>query len=59
MDLSSSPVDEAFRQEVRAFIRDDYPAELRVANPLFCFRSRWDAAFKKSWILRSSISWSD
>ena len=33
MDLSISPDNEAFRQEVRAFIRDHYPPEMRVANP--------------------------
>ena len=33
MDLNFSPDDDAFRQEVRAFIRDHYPAEMRVANP--------------------------
>jgi alkylation response protein AidB-like acyl-CoA dehydrogenase len=33
MDLSFSPDDEAFRQEVRAFIRDHFAPEMRVANP--------------------------
>jgi hypothetical protein len=33
MDLTFSPDDDAFRQEVRAFIRDHYPPEMRVANP--------------------------
>jgi hypothetical protein len=33
MDLSFSPDDEAFRQQVRAFIRDHYPPEMRVKNP--------------------------
>jgi alkylation response protein AidB-like acyl-CoA dehydrogenase len=33
MDLNFSPDDDAFRQEVRAFIRDHYPVEMRVANP--------------------------
>ena len=33
MDLSFSPDDDAFRQEVRAFIRDHYPPEMRVPNP--------------------------
>jgi len=33
MDLSLSPDDDAFRQEVRAFIRDHYPTEMRVKNP--------------------------
>jgi hypothetical protein len=32
MDLSFSPDDDAFRQEVRAFIRDHYPPEMRVAK---------------------------
>ena len=33
MDLSFSPDDEAFRQEVRAFIRDHCAPEMRVKNP--------------------------
>ena len=33
MDLSFSRDDDAFRQEVRAFIRDHYPSEMRVPNP--------------------------
>lgn len=33
MDLSCSPDDDAFRKEVRAFIRDHYPPEMRVENP--------------------------
>jgi hypothetical protein len=33
MDLSFSPDDEALGQEVRAFIRDHYPPEMRVKNP--------------------------
>ena len=32
MDRSFSPDDDAFRKEVRAFIREHYPPELRVAN---------------------------
>ena len=32
MDLSFSPDDDAFREEVRAFIRDHYPPEMLVAN---------------------------
>ncbi len=32
MDLSFSRDDEAFREEVRAFIRDHYPPEIRVKN---------------------------
>jgi hypothetical protein len=32
MDLRFSP-DDAFRQQVRAFIRHHYPAELRVQSP--------------------------
>jgi hypothetical protein len=35
MDLSFSRDDDAFREEVRAFIRDHYPPELRVKNPLY------------------------
>ena len=33
MDPSFSPDDEAFRQEVRAFIRDHCAPEMRVKNP--------------------------
>jgi hypothetical protein len=33
MDLRFSPDDNAFRQQVRAFIRHHYPAELRVQSP--------------------------
>jgi alkylation response protein AidB-like acyl-CoA dehydrogenase len=33
MDLNFSPHDDAFRQQVRAFIRDHYPLEMRVPNP--------------------------
>jgi alkylation response protein AidB-like acyl-CoA dehydrogenase len=33
MELALSPEDAAFRDEVRAFIADHYPAEIRVANP--------------------------
>jgi hypothetical protein len=33
VDLSFSPDDDAFRDEVRGFIRDHYPAEMRVKNP--------------------------
>ena len=33
MELALSPEDAAFRDEVRAFIKDNYPAEMRVANP--------------------------
>ncbi len=33
MELALSPEDAAFRDEVRAFIADNYPAEMRVANP--------------------------
>jgi hypothetical protein len=33
MDLSFSPNDDAFRQQVRAFIRDHFPPEMRVKNP--------------------------
>src|SRR5258707_8047744 len=33
MELKLSPEDAAFRDEVRAFIADSYPAEMRVANP--------------------------
>ena len=33
MDLALSPEDTAFRDEVRAFIKDNYPAEMRVPNP--------------------------
>jgi len=33
MDLSFSPDDDAFRQQVRAFIRGHYPPEMRVNNP--------------------------
>jgi hypothetical protein len=33
MDPSFSPDDEAFRQQVRALIRDDYPPGTRVKNP--------------------------
>jgi hypothetical protein len=32
MDLSFSPDDNAFRQQVRAFIRDHNPPEMRVKN---------------------------
>jgi alkylation response protein AidB-like acyl-CoA dehydrogenase len=33
MDLKLSPEDEAFRAEVRTFIADNYPDEMRVTNP--------------------------
>jgi alkylation response protein AidB-like acyl-CoA dehydrogenase len=33
MDLQLSDEDLAFRDEVRSFIADNYPAEMRVANP--------------------------
>jgi alkylation response protein AidB-like acyl-CoA dehydrogenase len=33
MELALSPEDAAFRDEVRAFIADNYPAEMRVPNP--------------------------
>jgi hypothetical protein len=33
MELTLSPEDAAFSDEVRTFIADDYPAEMRVANP--------------------------
>src|SRR5882757_9329487 len=33
MELALSPEDAAFRDEVRAFIADNYPSEMRVANP--------------------------
>jgi hypothetical protein len=33
MDLNFSPDDGAFREAIRAFIRDHYPPEMRVANP--------------------------
>jgi alkylation response protein AidB-like acyl-CoA dehydrogenase len=33
MELKLSPEDEAFRKEVRAFIAENYPAEMRVTNP--------------------------
>ncbi len=32
MNLDFSPEENAFRQEVRAFIKDNYPAELRAAQ---------------------------
>ena len=33
MELSLSKDDAAFRDEVRAFIAENYPQEMRVANP--------------------------
>jgi alkylation response protein AidB-like acyl-CoA dehydrogenase len=33
MELALSPEDAAFRDEVRAFIADNYPREMRVPNP--------------------------
>ena len=33
MELALSPEDAAFRDEVRAFIAENYPAEMRVPNP--------------------------
>jgi alkylation response protein AidB-like acyl-CoA dehydrogenase len=33
MELQLSAEDEAFRQEVRTFIAENYPSEMRVANP--------------------------
>ena len=33
MELALSPEDAAFRDEVRAFINDNYPAAMRVPNP--------------------------
>jgi alkylation response protein AidB-like acyl-CoA dehydrogenase len=33
MELALSPEDAAFRDEVRAFIKDNYPAEMCVPNP--------------------------
>ena len=33
MELNLSSEDAAFRDEVRAFIAENYPQEMRVANP--------------------------
>src|SRR5258705_10439233 len=33
MELALSPDEAAFRDEVRIFIADNYPAEMRVPNP--------------------------
>src|SRR6201985_1329169 len=33
MELALSPEDAAFRDEVRAFVAENYPAEMRVPNP--------------------------
>ena len=33
MELALSPEDAAFRDEVRAFIAENYPQEMRVSNP--------------------------
>ena len=33
MELALSPEDAAFRDEVRTFIAESYPREMRVANP--------------------------
>ncbi len=33
MSVTFAPHDEAFRQDVRSFIAENYPAEMRVANP--------------------------
>ena len=33
MELALSPEDAAFRDDVRAFIKDNDPAEMRVPNP--------------------------
>ena len=33
MEFNPSSEDAAFRDEVRAFIAENYPAEMRVANP--------------------------
>jgi hypothetical protein len=33
MELALCPEDAAFSDEVRPFIADNYPAEMRVANP--------------------------
>src|ERR1700736_1828141 len=33
MELALSPEDAAFRDEVRAFIAENYPREMRVPNP--------------------------
>jgi len=33
MELNLSKEDAAFRDEVRAFIAENYPAEMRVPNP--------------------------
>jgi alkylation response protein AidB-like acyl-CoA dehydrogenase len=33
MELALSPEDAAFRDDVRAFIKENYPAEMRVPNP--------------------------
>ncbi|MGY3360065.1 hypothetical protein ACVWZK_006728 [Bradyrhizobium sp. GM0.4] len=33
MELALSPEDAAFRDEVRAFIAENYPKEMRVPNP--------------------------
>ena len=58
MDLNFSPDDDAFRQEVRAFIRDHYPPEMRVANPYTDLTRRqmllWHRTLhKKGWIAPS------
>lgn len=33
MELNLSAEDQAFRDEVRSFIAENYPKEMRVANP--------------------------
>jgi alkylation response protein AidB-like acyl-CoA dehydrogenase len=55
VDLSFSPDDASFRAEVHDFIRDHYPAEMRVANPHSDLTKQqmllWHRVlYKKGWI---------
>jgi len=49
MELNLSNEDAAFRDEVRAFIAENYPAEMRVPNPETWHR----ILYKKGWVAPS------
>ena len=60
--MSFLPDDDVFRQEVRAFIRDQYAPEMRVPNPPFSSRPSWGGVFRESGILgdrRDCDTWID
>ena len=48
MDLNFLPDDDAFRREVRAFIRDHYPPKMRVPNPCSLLRRTGTPSSRKA-----------